>query len=210
MKVNGVDSFEESVISGIPQGSVLGPILFVIYINDLPDVVRSKIYLFADDTKILHKIQSIQDSIQLQEDINALSKWSNDWLLQFNLDKCHVLIQGKQRNVAHAYHYQLNNHELEHVFDEKDLGVILDVELKFEKHISEKINKANAIMGLIRRSFSYLGPELFKKLYLTFVRPHLEYAQAVWHPHLRKYINLIENVQHRSTKSVDGFWFLYE
>lgn len=94
VKVNGEESFPESVMSGIPQGSVLGPILFVIYINDLPDVVKSKIYLFADDTKLLSKIQSKDDSLYLQEDINALGKWSNDWLLKFNLDKCHVLTLG--------------------------------------------------------------------------------------------------------------------
>ena len=205
VKVNDIDSFLESVISGIPQGSVLGPILFVIYINDLPDVVKSKIYLFADDTKILNKIQSLQDSTNLQEDINPLGKWSNDWLLQFNLDKCHVLTLGKHYNIVHAHRYQLNDHELEHVFDEKDIGVILDPELKFEEHIAAKVKKANAMMGLIRRSFSHLGPDLFKKLYTTFVRPHLEYAQAVWSPHLRKNINLIENVQRRATKLVDGF-----
>ena len=208
VKVNGKESFPEPVISGIPQGSVLGPILFVIYINDLPDVVKSKIYLFADDTKVLNKIKTMDDSLSLQEDINALGEWSKDWLLQFNLDKCHVLTLGKHENIVHAHNYHLNNHELEHVFDEKDLGIILDPELKFEEHIAAKVKKANSIMGLIRRSFSHLGPSLFTKLYTTFVRPHLEYGQAVWSPHLKRNINLIENVQRRSTKLVDGFWNL--
>ena len=146
VKVNGKESFPEPVISGIPQGSVLGPILFVIYINDLPDVVKSKIYLFADDTKVLNKIKTMDDSLSLQEDINALGEWSKDWLLQFNL-KCHVLTLGKHENIVHAHNYHLNNHELEHVFDEKDLGIILDPELKFEEHIAAKVKKANSIMG---------------------------------------------------------------
>ena len=81
----------------------------------------------------------------------------------------------------------------------------IDSELRFEEHISEKVKKANTIVGLIRRSFSFLDCQLFKKVYITFVRPHLEYAQAVWAPHLSKHINMIENVQIRATKLVDGF-----
>ena len=80
----------------------------------------------------------------------------------------------------------------------------IDADLKFEEHISEKVSKANSIVGLIRRSFSFLDCNLFKTLYTTFVRPHLEYAQAVWAPHLIKHINMIENVQVRATKLVDG------
>ena len=86
----------------------------------------------------------------------------------------------------------------------KNLGVHIDAELNFEEHMSTKIIKANSIVGLIRRSFSYLDNKLFKRLYTTFVRPHLEYAQAVWSPHLIKHINMIENVQKRATKLVDG------
>ena len=203
-KVNGIDSKLEPVISGIPQGSVLGPILFVIYINDLPDVVQTQIYLFADDTKILKRIQSKKDSIDLQVDINALERWSKDWLLRFNLNKCHILTLGKHHNIIHAHQYQLNGHELEHVFMEKDLGVLLDQELKYSEHIAEKVKKANSMMGLMRISFSYLGPDMFNILYTSFVRPHLEYAQAVWSPHLRRDVTLIERVQRRATKLVEG------
>ena len=91
------------------------------------------------------------------------------------------------------------------MLNEKDLGVIIDSELKFEEHIPTKVQKANAIVGLIRRSFSYLDGPLFKKLFTTFVRPHLEYAQAVWSPHLKKHINLLENVQRRATRLIDGY-----
>ena len=93
---------------------------------------------------------------------------------------------------------------MEHVFDEKDLGVTIDSQLTFEDHVASKVRTANAMVGLIRRSFSYLSCYLFRKLYLAFVRPHLEYAQVVWAPHSRKLINLIENVQIRATKLVDG------
>ena len=146
--------------------------------------------------------------MELQDDVNALGRWSKDWLLQFNLEKCHVLTLGRHQDIKHAHRYCLNDQELEHVFQEKDLGVIFDTELKFEEHIAAKVNKANSIIGVIRRSFHYLGEDLFKTLYTTFVRPHLEYAEAVWAPFLKKNINMIENVQRRATKLVDGFWNL--
>ena len=93
---------------------------------------------------------------------------------------------------------------MEHVFEEKDLGVIVDSDVTFEEHISSKIRTANAIVGLIRRSFSYLDCKSFVKMYTSFVRPHIEYGQSVWAPYLIKYINLLENVQIRATKIVDG------
>ena len=100
--------------------------------------------------------------------------------------------------------YKVYGNEIDHVFEEKDLGVMVDMELSFENHIASKVRVANAMVGLIRRSFSYLSCSLFRKLYLAFVRPHLEYAQVVWSPHSKKLINMIENVQIRATKLVDG------
>ena len=188
----------------MPQGSVLGPLLFVLYINDLPECIESDSYLFADDTKIFQTITSKEEADLLQSDIDSLQLWSDKWLLKFHPDKCHVLSIGKFEDIAYTKRYQLGGTELEHVFSEKDLGVIIDSELTFEEHINAKIQKANIMSGLIRRSFSFLDGKLFKKLYVAFVRPHLEYCQAVWAPHLKKYINSIENVQRRATKSVDG------
>ena len=104
----------------------------------------------------------------------------------------------------HTHRYTLYVNELDHVFEEKDLGVIVDMEMTFEEHMAAKVKKANGIMGLIRRTFSYLDGETFKKLYSSFVRPHLEYANSVWSPHLRKHIKMLESVQIRGTKLVDG------
>ena len=205
VQVNGEMSKLAGVLSGVPQGSVLGPVLFVIYINDLPEMVKSNVYLFADDTKLSHQVSTAEDAQLLQEDLNALSKWSKDWLLEFNADKCHVITFGRLENIRHTERYKIDGEELEHVFDEKDLGVTMDYELTFAQHISLKAKKANSIMGLIRRSFSFLDKHLFRKLYTTFVRPHLEYAQSVWAPHLMKHINIIEGVQERATRLVDGF-----
>ena len=204
VKVNGASSYPTRVLSGIPQGSVLGPILFLIYINDLPEVVKSFIHLFADDTKLHALIKNTQDALALQEDITNMELWSAIWLVNFHPDKCHVLTVGRHQDILHVHKYILNGVELEHVFEEKDLGVIIDSELKFEEHIAEKVKKANIVAGLIQRSFSHLNSRVFKTLFGSFVRPLLEYASVVWSPHLKKHINLIERVQRRATKRVEG------
>ena len=124
--------------------------------------------------------------------------------MEFNRKKCHVLPLGRFEDTKHTHHYKLGGEEIEHVFTEKDLGITIDSELTYEEHIFNKIRIANGIVGLMRRSFSYLDPSSFKKLFCAFVRPHLEYGQSVWAPHLQKLINAIENVQIRATKLVDG------
>ena len=147
--------------------------LFVLYINDILDNVESEGLLFADDTKIYRAITSKEDAQSLQSDLNTLEEWSDEWLLRFHPDKCHVLTLGKFENIMHTERYKICNKELEHMFEEKDLGVIIDSELSFSKHIASKVRTANAIVGLIRRSFSFLDGTSFKKLYTAFVRPHL-------------------------------------
>ena len=205
VKVNGISSETEAVISGIPQGSVLGPALFIVYINDILDKIRSDGFLFADDTKIFRSIRNKEDAAALQADIDTLEEWSDIWLLRFNPMKCHVLSLGRIEDTKYTMRYKVYNNEMEHVFEEKDLGVTVDSQLSFEDHIANKVRIANAMVGLIRRSFSYLSCYLFRKLYLALVRPHLEYAQVVWAPHSKKLINILENVQIRATKLVDGF-----
>ena len=202
--VNGSKSAPSPVISGIPQGTVLGPVLFVIYINDLLDNISSGGLMFADDTKIYRRITTRDDALQLQADINKLEEWSKLWQLHFNHDKCHVLTMGKFENIQHAQRYVVYGNEIDHVFDEKDLGITIDSDLRFEEHIARKIRTANAIVGQMRRSFSYLDCNTFKRIFTAFVRPHLEYGEAVWSPHLVRNIDALENVQIRATKLVDG------
>ena len=202
--VNGVESEPTSVLSGIPQGTVLGSLLVVVYINDILDKVKSHGLLFADDAKIYRAITKKEDAKSLQDDLRELEKWSDKWLLKFHPDKCHVLSLGKFDNIKHTERYKIWNQEVEHVFEEKDIGIIIDSELTFAEHISSKVKKANTIVGLMRRSFTYVDCKSFRKIYTAFVRPHLEYAQSVWLPHLQKYVNMLENVQIRATKLVDG------
>ena len=139
-----------------------------------------------------------------QDNIDLLETWGKTWLLTFNPEKCHVLTIGKFENIQHTQRYEIYSKEMEHVFVEKDLGVLFDADLTFQEHITTMIKKANAMVGLIRRSFTFLDCNMFRRLYTAFVRPHLEYGQAVWAPHLIKYRNMIENVQIRATKLVDG------
>ena len=200
VRVNGSISSSAPVTSGIPQGSVLGPVLFVLYINDLPDVVTNEVYMFADDTKIFSLVNNDADAESLQDDIRELERWSNDWLLKFNASKCKVLHLGKTKS---TYQYQMDSTILEESGCEKDLGVHVDNELSFSQHIDIVVKKANRVMGLIRRSFRHLDRNIFLKLYKSLVRPHLEYGVQVWHPYLKSDIRKIESVQRRATKQLN-------
>ena len=182
--VNGERSSSGKVTSGIPQGTVLGPILFAVYINDILENLTSDGFLFADDTKVFRAITNKIDALCLQADIDSLKRWSEVWGMEFNLDKCHVLTLGKFENTKYTHRYRLGEEELEHVFAEKDLGVSIDSGLTFEEHIFNKVKTANGIVGLVRRSFSYLDARSFKKVFCAFIRPRLEYTQSVWAPYL--------------------------
>ena len=202
--VNGKSSEWHEVTSGIPQGSVLGPLMFVIYINDLPENVTSQVYLFADDTKIYNTIKNEEDKAILQEDLEKLTQWSDTWLLRFHPQKC------KHLHIGHGdpnpnYEYRLMGNTLEKVHEEKDLGVTIDEKLKFEKHISEKVKKANSMAAVVRRTFRNLDDKTFTPLYKSLVRTHLEYASSVWSPHQAKYVETLESVQRRATKQIPGY-----
>ena len=175
---------QSRVQSGVSQGSVLEPLLFLLFINNLPEVVKKTLYLFADDTKLLAEVKCLQDALALQTDIDEMDKWSKEWLIKFHPNKCHVLTMGKPSKIKHVHAYAIGDSVLERVSSEKDLGVVFDNTLSFEERIVNKVKKANSMVGLIRRSFLHLSPEMFRTLYITFVRPHLEYQQVVWSPKL--------------------------
>ena len=143
--------------SGIPQGSVLGPVLFIIYINDLPETVESMVYIFADDTKIYRKITTEKDCAALQKDLDMLQEWSNKWLLKFNTSKCKVMRLG-MHHPEHIYIMTQNNDIIHLTFTEmeKDLHIHVDNKLCFRDHAEIATSKAYKILGLIRRSYEYL------------------------------------------------------
>ena len=199
--VNGQGSRWHEVTSGIPQGSVLGPLLFIIYINDLPDNLSSTVYLFADDTKIFNVIKSKEDQISLQKDLHKIESWTEKWLLKLHPEKCKSMHIGRH-NPDPDMKYNLVGVELEHSNEEKDIGVIVDCNLNFEKHIVEKIKKANSMSAIIRRIFQYLDETTFTSLYKALVRTHLDYASTVWAPYKVKLVEMIEGVQRRATKQL--------
>ena len=200
--INGCESSWRDVLSGIPQGSVLGPLLFVIFINDLPESVESNAFLFADDTKVFKIISDATDNIALQGDLDCLQEWSNRWLIGFNAAKCKHMHIGSGNT---EYDYKLNDTLLEHASHEIDIGVYIDNNLKFDMHISRKVNIANGMFGRIRRSFKFLDEDMFKPLYKTYVRSHLDFCSSVWAPDKKYNIKKIENVQIRATKQIPGF-----
>ena len=200
--VNGTSSTWSPVTSGIPQGSVLGPLLFIVFINDIVDEISSHIYLFADDTKLFRVIKQENDREILQEDIDKLVAWSETWLLSFHPDKCKVMNIGESENFNYTIREKSTRHLLHHVTNEKDIGVTFDSHLEFDVHINDKINKANGIFAMIRRSYKYLTKASFIPLYKALVRSNLEYANLVWAPYKMKYIEALEKVQKRATKAL--------
>ena len=150
VKVNSKASEWLPIKSGIPQGSVLGPLLFLIHINDLPDNINSDVYMYADDTKIYREIKTIEDQRILQKDLDTLTKWSEIWLLEFHHETIGIA-EGEES----SYHMMIDNvkHKMTKIEEIKDIGAITDSNLKFEKHIcNAKIVTANKILGIIRRT----------------------------------------------------------
>ena len=183
--------------SGIPQGTV--PILFVIFVNDLTDDLTSMTKLFADDTKVYREVNNCEDASSLQKDVETLTTWSRVWQLPFNATKCKCMHFGK-KNQQHKY--KMNEHTLEEGEVEKDLGVIVDKNLKFHKHASFAVKKVNTILGLKKRSFTVCDHKTLPKLFKAMVQPHLEYGNVVWGPHFKLDQQVIERVQKRATKLI--------
>ena len=182
--VNGVFSKWYDVTSGVPQGSALSPVLFVAYINTLPDEIESsEIFLFSDNNKPFRSIYSDSDALLLQGDIDKMYSWSTNSLLRFHPDKCYYSINIRNKSKQHCHHnYKMNNKDLENKTVIKDLGIIVDENLRFSNHIIDKVNKANQIMGIIRRTMVYLDKHNLTLLYKSLVRPHLECGNVVWSP----------------------------
>ena len=209
--IRGTASDSFKVTSGVPQGSVLGPILFLIFINDLPTQVISPISLFADDSKVFTRIVTKSEGLKvtdpkgnevLQEDLKRIQDWAKKWKMEFNVDKCKIMhIGGKNPK----YEYNMNGTKLTETKEEKDLGVIIDCRLEFDRHIKNIVARANRTLGMIRISFECMDKSMFLNLYKGLVRPLLEYCVQAWSPYKRKYIDLIEGVQRRATRLVPEF-----
>ena len=188
-----------AVTSGVPQGSVLGPLLFLIYINNLENSLDANILKFADDTKIFNVINNREDAAKLQNELYTLFGWFQCWLMLFNIEKCMTMHFGL-RNICADY--EINGVQLKNVNEEKDLGVIIQNNLKWNVQCAQAVNKASRVLGMVKRTFNCLDIDMFKTLYCSLVRPHLEFCVQAWSPHLKKDRDLIERVQRTATKLV--------
>ena len=204
--LDGAVSQSTKVTSGVPQGSILGPLMFLIYINDLPDVLQHcSPLLFADDTKIYCKINSITDCMLIQEDINLLYSWCCKWKLDFNVNKCKVLSVTKSRSPT-VFNYNINGKPIERVDSFKDLGIIIQSDLSWNSHINTIISKANRMSGLIKRTVGYQAPVNVKhQLYVSLVRSNLEYGTQVWNGLTKTNRVKLERVQRATTRYILNF-----
>ena len=200
--VGNAVSDTKPVLSGVPQGSVLGPLLFLLYINDLPDCVKSIVKLFADDLKM---IVSPFEFCNTQLDLNALHVWESKWLLKFNLEKCYVLYLGNHNphNV-----YNLSGTVLNATKEEKDLGILFNDKFNFNDAISALVTKAKSTLFWFLRNTISREPHIMVHAYKCIVRPHVEYCCQAWAPKARHgnwpAIIELENVQRLFTRMVKG------
>ena len=204
--LEGIHSSPANVTSGVPQGTVLGPLLFLTYINDLPDVVQhSKTKLFADDCLLFKAIHNANDQRLLQSDLSALEQWEIDWQMDFNPSKCTV-IQIVNRSTSDTS-YILHGETLQTVTDSKYLGITFNNKLTWQNHINATTTKANNVLGFVRRNLHDCSLKVKSAAYTTMVRPILEYSATVWDPHLQKEINQLESVQRRAARFVTNNYY---
>ena len=202
--LNGTNSVSDNIAvsSGVPQGSVLGPILFLAHINDLPEQVRSRVRLFPDDTAMYLALDIKQaDSDILQKDLEILENWEKLWDMSFNPSKCQV-IHVTRRKTPLQTKYHLHGCVLESVPSAKILGVTISEDLKWSEHINNITKKANQTLGFLKRNIRVHNKDLKSTAYKTLVRPQLEYASTVWSPHTDLDINKLESVQSRAARWV--------
>ena len=199
--IRDIHSSWKRVTSGVPQGSVIAPIMFQIYVNDMQNGVTSYINLFADDAKMFRVIESQDDCQQLQMDINKIYDWSLRWKLEFNAKKCHVMEIGKSKRRP-RWDYKMEEVVIKKSNEEKDLGVIIQDTLSPERHISNIFNNTYRMLTNIRVAFNYMDKNMMKKIITSIIRRQLEYAAVVWSPNMKKDIRKIERIQRIATKMV--------
>ena len=192
--VDGQSSPSAPVTSGVPQGTVLGPLLILIYINDFPSCVSSTCRLFADDSLLYRLIRSPEGQDKLLEDLDKLQEWERDWLMAFNPTKCKVIRFTKKRRPTHG-NYTIHGYTLKIAKSGKYLGVTLSEKLSWNEHVHAATKKANNSLAFLRRNLSNCPRNIKAKCYDTMVRLTLEYASTVWDPFTQRNIKKVEAVQ---------------
>jgi len=181
-----------NVLSGVPQGSVLGPVLFLIFINDVSStcIGQAQLKLFADDVKLYSSFNvDVLNCGDLQQSLDNLSSWAKSWQLTINISKCSVLsIHHKTKSII-PHSYFINGFQLINSSSVNDLGILVDSRLTFNLHISNILSKATQRVGVFFRGFSSRHPALMKKAFITYIRPTLEFNSNIWNPTKKYFID---------------------
>lgn len=203
VKIGDFVSYTFDVRSGVPQGSHLGPLFFIIFVNDIVKIFEyAACEMYADDLKVFMPIRTIDDALKLQTDLDRLSEWCNNNSLFLNVSKCKAMTFHRKRIAMH-FAYQLNRADVCRVDEIKDLGVMFDEKLSFNKHIDMVISKAYSTLGFVMRVCSeFRDPLVLKSLYFAHVRSILEYASVVWSPNFITSSNKIESIQKKFLRFV--------
>ncbi len=209
--VNGSSSSWQSLDSGVPQGTVLGPLMFLIYINDITDNLSpgTTTRLFADDCVIYRPIQTTDDRHSLQHDINTLQEWAVRWQMSFNPKKCNMMHISARGN-CHPHPYYMAGIQLEAVKEHRYLGVTFTDTLSWNNHVDVQCSKANRLLGLLRRNLAKCSPRTKAVAYQALVRPHLEYSAPAWDPHTVKNTKKLEQVQRRAARFACNTYSSYQ
>ena len=190
-----------TVASGVPQGTVFGPLLFILYLNDLPEGISSQVRLMADDCILYLEINALNDCQDLQKEINTLCNWESKWQMKFNIDKCYIMHVTHKMN-PQLMTYNMNGRPIEVTASHTYFGIGISNKLSWAEHISNTVSKANKVLGLLRRNLHSCSPFVKETAYMSLVRPRLEYCSCTWDPYHQEYENKLESVQRRAAKFV--------
>ena len=208
--LNGSESSWRSISAGVPQGSVLGPLLFLVYINDLTEDIKSQMRLFADDSSVFTPVKDVQVTHeQLVKDLETVSKWGYQWKMVFNPDitkqAVEVIFSVKKKK---PHHPDLNFNGIPVAREDhtKHLGVHLDSRLNFSKHIHEAVRKATKGLSLLKYLSKYVPRKILNLSYKLYVRPHLDYGDVIYHNQREDLMHLVEQIQYKAALIVTGCW----
>ena len=185
----------------MPQGSVLGPVLFLMYVNDICEGILSPIRLFADDCVLYRKVETRDDHTILQQDLSRLSDWAKLWDMSFNVKKCaHMCISLKRQPLA--CNFTISDQPVPKTTSYKYLGVTITDNLSWNSHAQKISSKAARTLGIIRRALGKCDLKVRDIAYKQLVRPQLEYASCAWNPHIQRDVNIVENIQRQGARFV--------
>ena len=207
--LNGQESSWLPIKAGVPQGSILGPLLFLIYINDLLDGLNSIAKLFADDTSLFSVVHNLNESAEyLNLDLSVISQWAYQWKMLFNPDPkkpAHKVIFSRKKNEETHPSVFYDNIEVSRTDSQEHLGLVLDNKLTFKKHVKDKLNKVYFDVGKIKRLRDILPRDSLVTIYESFIRPHLDHGNVIYdQPNSDSFSDKIEQLQYKASLAITG------